>query len=101
MQQTKTTLHASTLSDEIAKLKVDLSAAEHSRDALKRELSNEDPQLPADPAAAVAAPSETVIRLEAQKRQLDDLLRRFTDEHPMWSQPVGLLPNQNANAQPK
>lgn len=73
---------ASTLSDEIAKLKVDLSAAEHSRDALKRELSNEDPQLPADPAAAVAAPSETVIRLEAQKRQLDDLLRRFTDEHP-------------------
>lgn len=72
---------ASTLSDEIAKLKVDLSAAEHSRDALKRELSIEDPQLPQDPGGS-APPSETTIRLEAQRRQLDDLLRRFTDEHP-------------------
>ncbi len=73
---------ASALSDEIAKLRVDLSAAEHSRDALKRELANEDPQLPSDPGAANANPSETTLRLEAQKRQLDDLLRRFTDEHP-------------------
>lgn len=73
---------ASALSDEIAKLRVDLSAAEHSRDALKRELSTEDPQLPIDPAQATAAPTETSIRLDTQKRQLDDLLRRYTDEHP-------------------
>lgn len=73
---------ASALSDEIAKLRVDLSAAEHSRDALKRELSNEDPQLPVDPGAASNATTETSIRLDAQKRQLDELLRRYTDEHP-------------------
>lgn len=73
---------ASALSDEIAKLRVDLSAAEHSRDAFKRELANEDPQLPVDPGAGSNSPSETSIRLEAQKRLLDELLRRYTDEHP-------------------
>ncbi len=73
---------ASTLSDEVAKLKLDLSAAEHSRDALKRELSNEEPQLPVEAGPANGPPSETSIRLDAQKRQLDDLLRRYTEEHP-------------------
>lgn len=34
------------LSDEVAKLRLELSSAEQSRDALKRELQNEDPQLP-------------------------------------------------------
>jgi len=74
----------STLSDEVAKLRVDLSGAEQSRDALKRELAAEDPQLPPDSAggAANAAPSELDLRLDAQRKQLDDLLRRYTDEHP-------------------
>lgn len=72
----------STLSDEVAKLRVDLSAAEQGRDAFKRELANEDPQLPFDPTLPAAPQSDTDIRLEAQKRQLDDLLRRYTDEHP-------------------
>lgn len=73
---------AAALSDEVAKLRVDLSAAENSRAALRRELASEDPQLPFDPTAATAPPSETTVRLEALKRQLDDLLRRYTDEHP-------------------
>jgi polysaccharide chain length determinant protein (PEP-CTERM system associated) len=73
---------ASALSDEIAKLRMDLSAAENSRDALKRELSNEDPQLPMDPAQTLPQNSETSARLDAQRRQLDELMRRFTDDHP-------------------
>ncbi len=74
----------STLSDEVAKLRVDLSAAEQSRDALKRELANEDPQLPFDvtPNGMPAAPAEIDVRIETQKKQLDELLRRYTDEHP-------------------
>lgn len=71
----------SSLSDEVAKLRLDLSAAEQSRDALKRELANEDPRLPQDPNVP-EAPSELDTRIAAQEKQLDDLLRRYTDEHP-------------------
>ncbi|MGC4059338.1 MAG: GNVR domain-containing protein [Aquabacterium sp.] len=73
----------SALSDEVAKLRVDLSGAEQSRDALKRELAAEDPQLPPDSAGGGApVSSELDMRIDAQKKQLDDLLRRYTDEHP-------------------
>lgn len=75
----------SALSDEIGRLRVTLAAAEESREALKRELAHEDPQLPAELAptpAAAAQPTELETRLQTQKRQLDDLLRRFTEEHP-------------------
>lgn len=74
----------SNLSDEVSKLRIELSAAEQSRDALKRELANEDPQLPFDMTAngQPAPPSEIDVRIEAQKKQLDELLRRYTDEHP-------------------
>lgn len=75
----------SALSDDIGRLRVALIAAEQSRDALRRELSSEDPQLPAQagPAPApVMQTSELDARLEAQQRALDDLLRRFTDQHP-------------------
>ncbi|MEO8152850.1 MAG: XrtA system polysaccharide chain length determinant [Rhizobacter sp.] len=73
------------LTDDVSKLRMNLSAAEQSRDALKRELASEDPQLPADtvmPAVAAPAQSEVDARLDSQRRQLDDLLRRYTDEHP-------------------
>ncbi len=74
----------STLSDEVSKLKLELSAAEQSRDALRRELAHEDPQLPPEsmPANGSVIPTETETRLDAQKRSLDDLLRRYTEEHP-------------------
>lgn len=74
----------SALADEVNKLRVDLRAAEQARDAFKRELSSEIPQLPVE-AAAVTAPvvvSEVDARLEVQKKQLDDMLRRYTEEHP-------------------
>lgn len=70
------------LTDEINRLRVQLSAAEQSRDALKRELAQEDPNLPSDPASAVSSTPELDTRIETLKRQLDELLRRYTDEHP-------------------
>lgn len=74
----------SVLTEEMSKLSVDLRAAEQSRDALKRELSGETESLVPDfPAAAPATQvSEYDARLEAQRKQLDELLRRYTDQHP-------------------
>jgi polysaccharide chain length determinant protein (PEP-CTERM system associated) len=80
----------SALTEEVSKLRLEYSAAEQARDALKRELSAELPQLPAQalpsPGAAAAGPtplvSEFEPRLEAARKQLDELLRRYTDEHP-------------------
>ena len=75
---------ASALSEEVAKARTELRAAEQARDALRREISGEEPfmaseiPIPATP----ALPSETETRLEAQRRQLDEMLRRFTENHP-------------------
>jgi polysaccharide chain length determinant protein (PEP-CTERM system associated) len=76
----------SQISDEIRKLQVDLRAAEQSRDALRVQLNSENPTLTVPNDAALAAiaqrPSEIETRLDAQQRNLDDLLRRFTENHP-------------------
>lgn len=74
----------SALSDQVNKLRIDLNAAERARDAYRRELAVEEPQMPVQPSANMppAPPSEVEVRLEAQKKQLDDLLRRFTEAHP-------------------
>lgn len=74
----------STLSDEMSKLSLELRAAEQSRDALKRELGGETVSLIPDvlPTASPTRLPEFDARLEAQNRQLDELLRRFTDQHP-------------------
>ena len=76
----------SALSDEVNRLRLETSAAEQSRDALKRELATEAPQLPLEalgPQTATAPIiSEHEARLDTLKKQLDELLRRYTDEHP-------------------
>lgn len=73
----------SVLSDEVNKLRTELSGAEQARDALRRELAGESPQLPPEAAVVVpAAPTEVELRLEAQRKALDELSRRYTDEHP-------------------
>jgi polysaccharide chain length determinant protein (PEP-CTERM system associated) len=75
----------SALSEATDKLRGELVAAEQSRDALKRELAAEDPLLP-QPEAAAKPPSAALVdaasRLDAQKKQLDALLERFTEAHP-------------------
>jgi polysaccharide chain length determinant protein (PEP-CTERM system associated) len=74
----------SALSDEVSKLATELNAAEQSRDALRRELSIEPAQLPVEalPGQPANVQTELDSRIEAQRRQLDDLLRRYTDAHP-------------------
>ena len=78
----------SALSEEVDKLRLEYSAAEQSREALKRELSAEAPQLPAQslggtgPNTPTPLVSEFEPRLDAARKQLDELLRRYTDEHP-------------------
>jgi polysaccharide chain length determinant protein (PEP-CTERM system associated) len=74
----------SALTDVVSKLRTELGAAEQARDAYRRELAAEDPQLPADLGPRVGSPAtlEAEARLEAQKKNLDELLRRFTEAHP-------------------
>jgi len=74
----------SQISDEVTRLQIAYSAAVQSRDALKRELSSEDPHLPADASnpPIPAAPSELDSRIDTQKKQLDELLRKYTEAHP-------------------
>lgn len=73
----------SALTDEINRLRVQLSAAEQSRDTLRRELASEEPQLPVEAASSPSSITPDLdIRIEAQKRQLDELMRRYTEEHP-------------------
>ena len=75
----------SALNEELGRVRLELRAAEQSRDSLKQQLQGEDPSLSLDPGAlapgAFATP-ELDARIEAQKRQLDELLRRYTDQHP-------------------
>lgn len=74
----------SALSEELLKLSTEMRAAEQSRDALKRELEGESATLVPDvlvPSGPVSTP-EIDARLDAQRRQLDELLRRYTDLHP-------------------
>ena len=62
--------------------KLELRAAEESRDSYKRELAGETPVLlPEGPAPQVAVP-EIDARLATLKSSLDALLRRYTDDHP-------------------
>jgi len=70
------------LTEEMSKLSVELRAAEQSRDALKRELSGETASLLPDVSSPVVQVSEYDARLDTQRKQLDDLLRRYTDLHP-------------------
>ncbi|MEO5689584.1 MAG: XrtA system polysaccharide chain length determinant [Burkholderiaceae bacterium] len=74
----------STIADEVTRLQIAYAAAEQARDALRRELASEDPHLPADAANPVVAPVPTELdaRIDAQKKQLDELLRRYTEAHP-------------------
>ena len=74
----------SALNDEIGRLRLELRAAEQSRDAIKRELAGEDPvMLPEPGTGAGGSPvPEIDARIDTQRRQLDDLLRRYTDQHP-------------------
>ncbi|HEU4621175.1 MAG TPA: XrtA system polysaccharide chain length determinant, partial [Burkholderiaceae bacterium] len=73
----------STLNEELQRSRTELRSAEQSRDALKRELAGEEPVLLATPnGGGSGTVSELDGRIESQKKQLDEMLRRYTEEHP-------------------
>jgi polysaccharide chain length determinant protein (PEP-CTERM system associated) len=72
------------LSDDIANAKLELQAAQESRDSYKRELAGESPTLLPEgtgPDTTGASP-EIDSRIAALKTKLDELLRTYTDQHP-------------------
>jgi polysaccharide chain length determinant protein (PEP-CTERM system associated) len=74
----------SKLGDEIANARLELHAAEESRDTYKRELAGEAPNLLADKRDTVTSVTVQDIdkRISAQKTKLDELLRTYTEQHP-------------------
>ena len=68
----------------LAQAKMELHEAENSREVIKRQLAGEDPVLLPDASASTSGVSIPEIdgRIEAQKRNLDGLLQRFTEQHP-------------------
>lgn len=70
------------LTDEMNKTTVELHAAEQSRDALKRELDGEVMSLVPETPTAAPQTTEYDARLDSLRRQLDEQLRRYTDQHP-------------------
>jgi polysaccharide chain length determinant protein (PEP-CTERM system associated) len=78
----------STLNDTIENTRLQLRAAEESRDSYRRELAGEAPVLlpevgmPASAAASTVSVPTIDARLGVLRADLDLLRRRFTDDHP-------------------
>jgi polysaccharide chain length determinant protein (PEP-CTERM system associated) len=75
----------SALGEQLNAAKLELRAAEQSRDALKRELAGEEPIfLPETPSGqpGSSSVSELDARITALKKTLDELLRTYTEQHP-------------------
>src|SRR5512134_3032968 len=70
------------LNDEVSRLRVELRAAEDSRNAMRRELQGEEPILLPDATMGIAGGSEVEMQLAAQRKTLDELMRRYTERHP-------------------
>ncbi len=66
------------------KSKLELREAEQARDALKRQIVGEEPVLLPDAPGSDSGVSLPEIdgRIDVQKRNLDTLLQRYTDQHP-------------------
>jgi len=72
------------LNEQIRDTRVELSVAEQTRDSIQKQLDQQmqrDPATPGKRASSIAVP-ELDSRINEQKKQLDDLLRKYTDQHP-------------------
>jgi polysaccharide chain length determinant protein (PEP-CTERM system associated) len=73
------------VSAQLNQARLELREAENARDAAKRQLDQEkaatSKSLMSESPSAVATP-EVDSRIDAQKRNLDSLLQRFTEQHP-------------------
>lgn len=78
----------SALAEEIEKARIELSVGERSRDALRAQLSGEEPvflpqpQVRGNRAEIEVSTPDIDARLEALRTNLDNLLRQYTDQHP-------------------
>jgi polysaccharide chain length determinant protein (PEP-CTERM system associated) len=72
----------SAMGEQLAAAQLELRSAQQSRDALKRELAGEDPIYLPDNSVTAGPLPEIDGRIDTLKRQLDDLLRLYTDKHP-------------------
>ena len=74
----------STLTNELNSSRLALREAENSRDAMRRQIVGEEPVLLPEAQGADSGVSLPEIdgRIDAQKRNLDNLLQRYTDQHP-------------------
>ncbi len=77
------------LDEQVSQAKLEYQVAVESRDALKRELRGEEPVFLPDPTSSTPAPGAPEIavpeldaRIDALRKNLDELLRRYTDDHP-------------------
>ncbi len=74
------------LTDQVAATRLQLRAAEESRDSYKRELAGEAPVLMPDVSAAPPSSKLSVPALDARlatlQSELDVLRRKYTDDHP-------------------
>jgi polysaccharide chain length determinant protein (PEP-CTERM system associated) len=73
----------------LSQAKLELRQAEYARDSLRKQLGDEAPSLASDAApsandvsGAKEKLSETEERLDLNRRKMDELKSRFTDEHP-------------------
>lgn len=78
------TERVSDVSGQLSKARLELREAENSREALRRQLAGEEPVLLPETSGADGGISVPELdgRIDAQKRNLDALLQRYTEQHP-------------------
>ncbi|HTP46800.1 MAG TPA: XrtA system polysaccharide chain length determinant [Casimicrobiaceae bacterium] len=74
----------STLTEQVRDTRIELSVAEQTRDSIQKQV---DQQMQHPSGASTKRPTTVAIpeldnRINEQKRQLDELLRKYTDQHP-------------------
>lgn len=74
----------SDLTNQLNTARLQLREAEQSRDALRRQIAGEEPVLLPDSSVGDSSVSLPEIdgRIDTQKRNLDTLLQRYTEQHP-------------------
>jgi polysaccharide chain length determinant protein (PEP-CTERM system associated) len=73
------------VSEQMKEARVELRVAEQTREGIRRQLEEQTQPTERDepkPRAIRIAVPELDTRIEAQKRQLDELLRKYTEQHP-------------------
>ncbi|ATE60946.1 XrtA system polysaccharide chain length determinant [Thauera sinica] len=69
------------LQEQLEQARLELREAENSRDAMKQQLLGEPSSQEMAPPVAMATP-EIDARIDALKRNLDDMMQRYTEQHP-------------------